>query len=295
MASRPMPAERSMPELPEVETVRRSLIPRIVGCSIVDAHLGEFTGVVGDQSPDAFRAAVQRQRIIDIDRRGKYLSLLFESGAALVIHLRMTGVLMHVPRDSESIRFQHLSLQLDDGYDLRYADQRKFGRVLFLEDGPAGYLRSRLGPEPLRAEFSARYFGEVLHRRPAPIKGVLLDQRVVAGIGNIYADEALFRARIHPRRPASSLDALEIRRLHRAIRFVLRAAIERRGTTFSSFLDGEGRAGDNAANLFVYGRGSTESQCFRCHRPLAVIRVAGRSSHHCPSCQPRDGTSRPGA
>jgi formamidopyrimidine-DNA glycosylase len=275
-----------MPELPEVETVRRGLEPALVGRTVVAIHPAAFPGVMGPAGIDAARARLLGRRVDAVRRRGKYLLFDLDDGAGIVVHLRMTGVLTVAPPDSPHERFHHLTLALDDGHELRYADQRKFGRVLPASADDLAALDRDLGPEPLSPAFTAAALGAALVRRSAPIKAALLDQTVVAGIGNIYADEALFRSRIHPLSPARAIDEAGLRRLHRALREVLMTSLEHRGTTFSSYRDAAGDSGDNQSRLQVYGRGHRADPCLRCGRPLAVLTIAGRSSHHCPHCQP---------
>ena len=220
-----------------------------------------------------------------------------------IVHLRMTGQLVVTTPGEPPLRFQHLtiglagpdSLQSDDPVttslgaeliELRYADQRKFGRVLHVgKDAREGSFRD-MGPEPLGTDFSPATLAAALAGRRAPVKNVLLDQRRVAGLGNIYVDEALFRARIHPLRPAGSMSWEETEALHGAIVSVLEESLARRGTTFSSFLDGYGRQGDNGDNLRVYGKGRQNQPCPVCHAPLQSLRLAGRTSSYCPVYQP---------
>jgi formamidopyrimidine-DNA glycosylase len=275
----------SMPELPEVETVRRSLNHHVPGRRIIDVQTGDFSGVLGD-NPELTAASLTDRVIEVIQRRGKYLLLRLDDGSYVVIHLRMTGQLLLTSHEHPTVRFQHLAISLDNGHDLRFADQRKFGRVLHVSEETVKDLDHRLGPEPLASDFSASTLAAALRRRPGKIKSVILDQHVVAGLGNIYADEALFRAGIHPERSASSLTAPEISRLHRAIRSSLREAVANRGTTFSSFVDGYGASGSNAQHLRVYGRGRRGEACVRCGGALTLTLVGGRSSHFCPNCQP---------
>jgi formamidopyrimidine-DNA glycosylase len=197
----------------------------------------------------------------------------------------MTGNLVLVPKSELPQKYEHLAIELDDGSDLRFSDQRKFGRVTHLLGDSSTELDGKLGPEPLSSDFTAEMFSDRLARRSAPIKSALLDQKLVAGIGNIYADEALFRARVHPLRPAMSLTPAEVRNLHRAIRQVLRDGIENRGTSISHFRDGNGDEGANQTNLRVYGRGRHGEPCPRCGHPLTFKVIGGRSSHFCPNCQ----------
>lgn len=274
----------SMPELPEVETVRRSLAELVVGRTIVAVRPRDFPGVMGDESIEAVAARLVGTRIDAARRRAKYVFLDLDDGSALMIHLRMTGHLVVTDRTDPPLRFEHLSIELDDGRDLRFADQRKFGRVLHLSAADASSLSGRLGPEPLSPRFTADLLHARLARRPGKLKSVLLDQRLVAGLGNIYVDEALFRARLHPERSASTLTGHEVRRLHRAIRTVLREGLVNRGTTFSTFQNAYGEAGGNQRNLRVYGRPG--EPCVRCGRPLARAVVGGRGTHFCPRCQP---------
>jgi formamidopyrimidine-DNA glycosylase len=274
-----------MPELPEVETVRRSMSDRVVGASIVSVGFRDFPGVVGDLSPEAFTSLVIGERFARIDRRGKHLWLSFDEGNGLFIHLMMTGQLLLVrPRD-ERVRFEHLRLELDNGWALAYADQRKFGRVLRLSDAEWDAIDRRIGPEPLQDDFTDTLVFELTRSRRTPIKAFLLDQRRIAGIGNIYADEALYRAKIHPRREAGSLTEVEASRLRGAIRTVLSEGLDRKGTTLSDYRDANGDAGTNAANLRVYGRGGS-GVCDECGSELVRITVAQRGTTICPVCQP---------
>jgi formamidopyrimidine-DNA glycosylase len=274
-----------MPELPAVETVRRSLEPLLIGQTIIGLQVGDFAGVLGSISPELAAAALMNRRITGVRRRGKYLLIDLDDGSGIEVHLRMTGHLEITPRVAAPLRFQHVAIQLSNDTDLRFADQRKFGRVIAHPGDPALGIKTKLGPEPLSDEFSVEYLTQVLSKRTAAIKSLLLDQRVVAGIGNIYADEALFLAGIHPGRPGGSLTESEIRLLHRVIQETLLAGIEHRGTSFSSYRDANGRQGENQHRLQVYGRGRNGSPCFRCGQPLAFLVFSGRTSHFCPHCQ----------
>jgi formamidopyrimidine-DNA glycosylase len=275
-----------MPELPEVETVRQGLEPALVGREIVDLRVGAFAGVLGEADPDAVRVRLQGRRFVDLRRRGKYLIADLDDGTALLIHLRMTGNLVHLSRDAPPERFEHLAIAMDDGTELRFSDQRKFGRVLHIQTSEFDALDARLGPEPLSPRFTADELARLLKRRSGRLKSVLLDQSLVAGLGNIYVDEALFRARLHPLRDAGSLTSDEVRRLHAAIRAVLREGLTNRGTSFSSFRDGYGASGSNQNNLRVYGRGGSGAPCPRCGTAVIRLTVGGRGTHVCPACQP---------
>ncbi len=274
-----------MPELPEVETVRRSLIDKIVGQRISALRVGDFPGVLGDERADDILARITGRSVQSIRRRAKYLVIELDDGTAIVVHLRMTGRLSAVPREESPLRFEHLAIEFDNGLDLRFSDQRKFGRVIHAHGDDLDRLDQRLGREPLERGFSATWLEERLRRRPGKIKAVLLDQALIGGLGNIYVDEALFRSGIHPERRANSLTSEEVRRVHRSIRAVLRAAVDGRGTTFSTFEDASGNRGSYGGELRVYGRGG-KAPCPRCGTPLERTVVGGRGTSFCPQCQP---------
>lgn len=283
-----------MPELPEVETVRASLHPRIVHRPIIAIEPRSFPDVMGPDGIERAQITLLGRSITGTRRRGKYLILDLDDETSLVVHLRMTGQLIAMPPEHDPIPHEHLVIRLGEQpgqplsgqLDLRYGDQRKFGRVLHTPPESVAALFAGLGPEPLDDGFTVQRFDQELRNRKAPIKSTLLDQRRIAGLGNIYVDEALFRAGLHPLRPAGSLTPKETERLHEAIRAVLSEGISHRGTTFSSFLDGYGTKGENANNLRVYGRGRKGLPCDNCGQPLTVLTVAGRTSHVCPNCQP---------
>jgi formamidopyrimidine-DNA glycosylase len=276
-----------MPELPEVETVRLALLDRVVGRAIVGLRGGSFADVMGGEAIEHVSACLRGLRITAIRRRGKYLLFDLDDASSLVVHLRMTGNLLLSSRDEPPARFEHLAIELDNGSDLRFSDQRKFGRVLHVSADAAASLARRLGPEPLDGAFTSAALATGLSRRSGKLKSALLDQELVAGLGNIYVDEALFRARLHPERVANSLSDDETRRLHRAIRAVLREGLSNRGTTISTFRDALGEAGVNGSNLRVYGRGGTTEPCPRCGGSVVRLVVGGRGTHLCPRCQPR--------
>jgi formamidopyrimidine-DNA glycosylase len=280
-----------MPELPEVETVRRTLSGPLIGRRIAEMRLSEFPGVIGSEPLQVVSARVCGRTVTRVRRRAKYLLLDLDDGTALMVHLRMTGHVAVVPAGTPPLRFEHLAIVLDDASEIRYADQRKFGRVLHLMPAEVRALERRFGPEPLGRQFTVAWLTGALRNRPGKLKSVLLDQEVVAGLGNIYADEALFRSRLHPERPANGLDIAETRRLHHAIRQVLREGVERRGTTFSSYRDATGAAGENQFNLRVYGQGG-HGPCPRCGWPLARAVVGGRGTSFCPRCQRLPGDAR---
>jgi formamidopyrimidine-DNA glycosylase len=268
-----------MPELPEVETIRAQLAPQLEGrtlarVEILDPRL--------TRPHDLFEVAeeLEGDRIVAVERRGKYLVLRLESGLGLLVHLRMTGG-FHWRETTH----ERAVLELDDGRRLAYRDVRRFGTWLVLEGAELDpYLAAKHGPEPLGRRFTSRWLGEQLARRRAPLKAVLLDQRVVAGLGNIYADEALWRARLGPLRPASTLAPDEVRRLHRAIRAALLTGIERQGSTLSDYRTPDGGSGAMQDEFRVYGRAG--EPCPRCRTAIAKARAGGRGTWFCPRCQP---------
>jgi formamidopyrimidine-DNA glycosylase len=236
--------------------------------------------------PAGVAAELVGERVAALDRRGKYLIVRFESGRVLLVHLRMTGQLLHANGGSlqDADAHRRAVVRLDDGSDVAYRDVRRFGTWLLVEPGELEpYLGDRVGPEPLAPGFTTRRLAEALAGRRAPVKAVLLDQRRLAGVGNIYADEALWRARIHPLRPSGELDASELAALHRGIRASLRAGIERQGATLNDYRTPDGSRGRMQDEFKVYGRGG--EPCERCGTPIEKIRAAGRGTWYCPSCQ----------
>jgi formamidopyrimidine-DNA glycosylase len=275
-----------MPELPEVETVRRIIASLMIGHTIQRVRVSEHFPCVL-QSVDAIDpiTTLTGSTVSDVQRRGKYLMFELDSGLSMIVHLRMTGRLLVVERDAAPVRFEHLALELDNGYDLRFGDQRKFGRVTVVSPDAAAALSARLGPEPLEPGFTSDWLHNALSRRSGKIKAVLLDQHLIAGLGNIYVDESLFRARINPFIPARDLSPDDTHRLVEAIQFVLTSAIENQGTTFSTFENPYGESGSNADYLKVYGKGRRREACPHCGTSLEFGVVGGRGTSWCPMCQ----------
>ena len=274
-----------MPELPEVEIVRTIMEREIVGRTILGVTWGNFPGVTGDGDPEVFQTMVAGRRLGAPQRRGKFLLLPLDDDTVLMVHLRMTGRLLVTSTDAEPVRFQHMAIHLDGDRDIRFADQRKFGRVLHLPAEEAKRYLSALGPEPLSPTLSSDYLFNRLAGRTAPIKSFLLDQRHIAGLGNIYVDEALFLSHIHPLTPAGELAKRQVASLIQSIRQVLRSAIENQGTTFSSFENPYGEPGTNAGFLKVYGRAKQGLPCVRCGTPLSWFKLSGRGTSYCAACQ----------
>ena len=282
-----------MPELPEVETVRRRLAPVLDGRVLERVEIDD-PRLTRPLDPRDVARELEGERVASVNRRGKYLIVRFESGRALLVHLRMTGSFLHgtgLPQDDH----RRALVALDDGSQLAYRDVRRFGTWLLLEpEEVEAYVDARVGREPLAEAYRAKHLGERLAGRRAPVKAALLDQRTVAGVGNIYADEALWRARIHPQTPAEALGPEEVKALHRAVRDALRAGIRRQGSTLRDYRLPDGSDGGAQHEFRVYGRGG--EPCDRCGTPIDKIRVAGRGTWYCPACQRRvDGyaASRP--
>jgi formamidopyrimidine-DNA glycosylase len=272
-----------MPELPEVETIARGLAPLVVGRRIVEA-LVSYAPVVGGDA-GAFREKVRGRHIRSVRRRGKLLILDLEGDVHLAIHLRMTGRITVDPETGlQPDKHTHVILRLEGGDGLVFNDQRKFGRCLAfsgaeLEQWP---FLARLGPEPLQIgpeEFVGRFLG-----RGGRIKGLLLNQEVLAGIGNIYADESLFGARIHPAASAKTLGRRELLELHQCLRDVLEMALQEGGSSFRDYVNALGQRGGFQERFAVYGRKGF--CCTRCRTLLETVQVAGRTSTFCPACQP---------
>jgi formamidopyrimidine-DNA glycosylase len=273
-----------VPELPEVETVRSQLAPVLTGrifrsVEILDERLTR------PFDPSQVAAQLEGDRVLRVERRGKYVVVRFESGLVLLVHLRMTGSFLvapsgELPDDSH----RRAVVRLDDGTDVAYRDVRRFGTWLLLEeDELAPYLAARLGEEPLEKRFTTRQLAQGLAGRRAPIKAALLDQRAVAGLGNIYADEALWYAAVHPLRPAGTLTGEEVAAVRRGIRRALRIGITRQGATLSDYRTPNGAPGSMQDEFKVYGREG--EPCLRCGALIAKTRVGGRGTSYCPSCQ----------
>ena len=276
-----------MPELPEVESVRRQLEPALVGRRF-DRVAIDDSRLVRPYDPVAVAAELEGERVATVERRGKYLVVRFESGRVLLIHLRMTGNLLHGPRDEfQDLPHRRAVVTLDDGSDVAYRDVRRFGTWLLLEPEEAEpYLSARVGDEPLDTLFTAARLGERLAGRRTSLKAALLDQRTLAGMGNIYVDEALWRARLNPLRSAAGLDRPELRRLHRGIRAALEYGLARQGSTLRDYRLPDGSGGSMQDEFRVYGR--RDEPCDRCGTLIARTQVAGRTTWFCPTCQPAE-------
>jgi formamidopyrimidine-DNA glycosylase len=276
-----------VPELPEVETIRARLAPLLEGRRLAAVRIDDAR-LTRPNDPAEVASQMRGERITTVDRRGKYLIFRFESGRSLLIHLRMTGSLLHRRNGSNGSLaedpYQRAVLRLDNGSDVAYRDVRRFGTWLLLEqDEIAPYLEVRLGVEPLADAFTPEALVERLAGRRAPVKAALLDQRTVAGMGNIYADEALWRAEIDPRRTAGALHEAEVERMHAGIKAALAAGIARQGATLRDYRTPDGQSGGMQLEFQVYGREG--EPCLRCGTPIAKTRIAGRGTSYCPGCQ----------
>jgi formamidopyrimidine-DNA glycosylase len=274
-----------MPELPEVETVRRRLAPLLEGRTFKRVEIAD-SRLTRPLDPLGVAGELEGERVALVDRRGKYLIVRFESGRALLVHLRMTGSFLHSVNGLADDAHRRAVVRLDDGSDVAYRDVRRFGTWLLLEpEEVEAYVDARVGREPLAEAYRAKHLAEKLHGRRAPVKAVILDQRTVAGVGNIYADEALWRARIHPLTPAAMLGPDEVKALYRGVRESLRSGIRRQGSTLRDYRLPNGDRGEAQREFKVYGRGG--EPCDRCGTPIDKIRVAGRGTWYCPACQRR--------
>lgn len=295
-----------MPELPEVETIAADLRPHLVGRTIVKCEL-LFPTIVRHPEPEVFVDSVVGQQITSIGRRGKYILIRLTDDLVLVVHLGMSGQLRLVEASTPLAAHTHAVFDLDDVSEgglpprggapgkagsrrtplrqLRYRDPRRFGRLLLGTE--AALLDARamppLGPEPIDPGFGADDMYQRFRRRKAKLKAILLDQSTIAGVGNIYADESLHRARLRPDRIAGSLSKKSVRRLHESLRESLLLAIQNRGSSVDTYRDAWGEFGGQQEKLLVYGRAG--QPCFTCGRPLSLVRIAGRSSVFCRHCQ----------
>jgi formamidopyrimidine-DNA glycosylase len=277
-----------MPELPEVETVRRQLAPHLTGRRIAAATVLDPRWCE-PAPPEHVAEAVTGREIESVDRRGKYLTLALAEEVFLVMHLRMTGNLLFVGSDHDTAERPHLRVRmvLDDDNRVLFTDQRRFGTgvVVFGRSALVEYYDARLGVEPLSADFTPEVLRELARGRRAPVKAFLLSQERVAGVGNIYADEALFRARIHPLRPVGTLRRPKLAALRDAVVASLQEGIDAKGATIDDFRHADGAYGSFQDRFLVHLRQG--EPCVRCGTTIRKIRAAGRGTYFCPKCQPR--------
>ena len=272
-----------MPEMPEVETVRRTLFPLIKGKTIKEVTLWYPKIISSD--PAEFVQKVAGQEVLTIDRYAKYLLIRLSGNLTIVSHLRMEGKYRLVDVATPKDKHDHVQFAFIDQTALRYNDVRKFGRMQLVETGTEKVTTgiSKLGFEPNSPEFTVKYLSTGLKRKKKSIKNTLLDQSVVAGLGNIYVDEVLWESKIHPLSLANKIPQKKVRELHDNINALISLAIEERGTTIHTYLDANGQTGGFQKMLQVYGhRGEP---CVRCGTPLEKIKVTGRGTTYCPHCQ----------
>ncbi|NLI16483.1 MAG: bifunctional DNA-formamidopyrimidine glycosylase/DNA-(apurinic or apyrimidinic site) lyase [candidate division Zixibacteria bacterium] len=269
-----------MPELPEVETIVRDMRSVLTGQSVLIAKFLNMSIKESGGPPDA--SSLRGKRLIAIDRRGKNIIFRFEKDLSMVIHLKMTGRLLFEKIQAEQEKHLHFQIEFSNN-KLFFYDVRKFGRVgIYDSDGLARHPRlTKLGPEPF--DLTPAQFARLLITRHKPIKAALIDQEIIAGIGNIYADESLFAAGIRPDRPSAKIKPDHLIRLHKSIIKVLKKAIDNRGSSVDDYLDGFGKSGKFQRLLKVYGR--TGQKCLKCDATIKRITLRGRSTHYCPRCQ----------
>lgn len=274
-----------MPELPEVETIRRTLEPRLKGLVITETQV-LHPSVIATPEIQEFSSLLPGKKIIALERRGKYLLFSLSEGYTLIWHLGMTGRLLWLESSEDIIEpHTHVIIALENGGQLRFVDVRRFGRCYLgrTQEVLQEVGIEDLGVEPLSPEFTVERLIQMVRSTKRRIKEVLMDQHCIAGLGNIYSDEALFQAGLHPLRPASSLNEEEIERLHRGIRGVLGAGISHGGTSLRDYVNGLGQRGNHQNYLAVYGKKG--EPCPRCGKAIETLKVGGRTSHFCSRCQ----------
>jgi formamidopyrimidine-DNA glycosylase len=272
-----------MPELPEVEHAARSLGAQIIGRTIVAVTRLDWERMVETPAVEQFLELLLGRRILAAGRRAKWIVLTLDSGWTLALHLRMSGSVRVHDAEAQPSVYVHLALLLDDNRQVFFHDTRKFGRARLLDAEGLAALDSAHGVEPLSDAFTPALLAELLRRRRAKLKPLLLDQKVIAGIGNIYADEALWNAQLHPLRSSDSLDDDEIARLHSGIRLALLQGLENGGSTLRDYRNGYGEPGSHQQHFNVYDRRG--QPCPRCGTPIEKIVVGQRGTHFCPFCQ----------
>ena len=288
-----------MPELPEVETLARDLRAAVAGRTITEAWVSpEAPRLVQEMPVDAFTSGLRGRRIEGVTRRGKYLIVGLDRGLSWILHRRMSGNVLLRAQDAPDEPYLRARFALDDGSELRFIDLRKFG-TMWLTDDPAPILAA-LGPEPLDDAFTDQVLRDILRGRSAPVKAVLLDQGAIAGIGNLYADEALHYAAIHPQRPARSLTRPQVARLRAGIVRALEQGLRNLGSSVGNAAGEEvslrdhvnlsGEPGSNQEYLVAYGREGRP--CRTCGTPIERLKISNRSAHFCPRCQRRPRTRR---
>jgi formamidopyrimidine-DNA glycosylase len=270
-----------MPELPEVQTIVSDLQPILIGMrfEVIDGtHANSIAGAIDNESK------IREKKVVAVERRGKFINIVFENSYVMTIHLRMSGRLLFRSLDDEPLKFERTRINFDKG-SLRFCDMRKFGKVWISSEQDYEEVTgiSRLGVEPLDGQFTLDKFRELFAGRKGVIKKWLLDQSLIAGIGNIYADEACFYAGVRPDALVERLGDSELKKLHSSVLMALKQGVRNRGTSVSDYADAFGKTGRNQELLYVYGRGG--QKCLRCESILEKIRLAGRGTVFCNNCQ----------
>ncbi|MBI4794683.1 MAG: bifunctional DNA-formamidopyrimidine glycosylase/DNA-(apurinic or apyrimidinic site) lyase [Deltaproteobacteria bacterium] len=271
-----------MPELPEVEVIRRGLAPRVLGRRILTVVVGEKR-LRQESSPEELQQWLPGRAILEIERRGKYLLFHLEGGVTLLLHLGMTGRLLLLPAASPTLPHVHLIFEIEGGLDLAFQDVRRFGQALVFPPGVEPAPLAQVGREPFSRQVTPAWLAGEARGRSRALKNFLMDGRLLAGIGNIYASEILFAARLHPATPAGHLSLADWARVLKETRRILNAAIAKGGTTVADFLNSRGETGLFQLELMVYGLGG--EPCGKCGRAIARISQGGRSTFFCPRCQ----------
>ena len=271
-----------MPELPEVETIRRDLEKEVKNKKIKEVIIKERK-LVKSPSLREFKKGLEGRKLTAFARRGKFLIISLDSKKKLIIHLRLTGVLIHCSQTTPPFDYTHVVFVFSDKSHLRFTDLRKFGELHLVNNAEELQEIRELGHEPLGKEFTLSLFREMLAGKKTRIKPLLLDQKFLAGVGNIYASESLYKARIKPQRAASALTKKEVGKLYQSLQEILKKAIKERGSSVSSYRDIEGKKGGYEARLKVYGRKG--KSCPRCGKPIKRISLGGRGTFFCPNCQ----------
>lgn len=270
-----------MPELPEVETIVRDLRPHVTGRTIVGLPYTHWDKTFATGKPSQVERRLKGRTFAGVERRAKRIVFVLDSGDRLVVSLRMTGQLIFQKKSEEPNSFTRFVLAMDRGF-VRFEDARKFGRVWLFSPLEWEEESAKLGPEPLA--MTEAEFVKLLRGRKGMLKAMLLDQKVLAGVGNIYADEALWHARLHPRRRAEKLTDKQRAALFAGVVHVLEKGIRNRGTSIDDYVGGNGEMGNNQGSLQAYGRGG--EPCSRCQTPIKKITSGQRGTHYCPKCQP---------
>lgn len=271
-----------MPELPEVQTVVDTLYPRVIDKEIIDVEV-KRDELIANLGAEEFKNKLIGAKIENVRRRGKYIVIELDNGYYLVGHLRMTGYFFYAKKDSKVSEYDYIFFKFEGDDELRMGSKRKFTRIYLVDDLKDAGSLIKLGPEPLSDEFTLDRFKDMISSRRGKMKPLLLNQRFLAGLGNIYVDEALFLSKIHPLRTADTVNDEEVERLYHAIRKVLSDGIEHRGTTKWDYVDASGESGTHQNYLMIYDKAGKE--CIECGTKIEKIRVGGRGTYFCPECQ----------